>query len=116
MTETSSVEDNKAFIAAILALEALIRNEEDAAFAAEHFSEILATKRFRADPFTNRKSSSAPVLNEPLPPELRALVDKYHSANEVVLEKLIEYGGFDFAYDEVDNGQNEPEWHIRSLI
>lgn len=116
MTETSSVEDNKAFIAAILALEALIRNEEDAAFAAEHFSEILATKRFRSDPRPNRKSTSAPALDEPLPPELKALVDKYHSANELILEKLIEHGGFDLAYDEVNDGRNETEWRVRSLV
>lgn len=116
MTETSSVEDNKAFIAAILALEALIRNEEDADFAAEHFSEILATKRFRSDPPPNRKSVSAPALDEPLPPELRALVDKYHAANEFVLEKLIEHGGFDLAYDEVNTGRNETKWRVRSLV
>ncbi|KAM0711210.1 hypothetical protein Q7P35_001949 [Cladosporium inversicolor] len=116
MTETSCVEDNKAFIAAILALEALIRNEEDAAFAAEHFSEILATQRFRSDTIPNRKSTSAPALDEPLPLELRALVDKYHAANEFVLEKLIEHGGFDLAYDEVNDGRNETKWRVRSLV
>jgi hypothetical protein len=58
----------------------------------------------------------APALNATLPAEFKELVDKYHTVNEFVLEKLIGYGGFDFSYDEVDNGQNESEWHIRSLV
>jgi hypothetical protein len=50
MTNNSSVEDDEAFIAAILALEAQIRSPEGAAFVVERFSELLATKQSRPDP------------------------------------------------------------------
>lgn len=116
MTNTSCVEDHEAFIAAILALEAHIRSPEDAAFAVEHFSEVLATKRFRPDPRNKPTSTSSPELNEPLPPGIRTLVDEYHTANKIILEKLIKHGGFDLAYDEVSNGHNETEWRVRSLV
>lgn len=117
MTNNSSVEDNEAFIAAILALEAQIRSPEGAAFVVEHFSELLASKHSRPDPRNNPTSTfSPPGLGEPLPPKLRTLVDEYHTANKLILEKLIEHGGFDLAYEEVNSGQNVTEWRVRSLI
>jgi len=108
MTTSGTVEQHKALVAAVIALGAQIRTPEDVAYAVEHICDVLATKQFPPD--------LAPTLNATLPAEFKELVDKYHNANGFVLEKLIEYGGFDFAYDEVDNGQNESEWHIRSLM
>lgn len=117
MTNTSSVEDDEAFIAAILALEAQIRSPEGAAFVVEHFSELLASKHSRPDPRNSpTPTSSPPGLGEPLPPKLRTLVDNYHTANKLILEKLIEHGGFDLAYGEVNNRQNVTEWRVRSLV
>jgi hypothetical protein len=52
MTNNSSVEDDEAFIAAILALEAQIRSPEGAAFVVEHFSELLATTFVAASTLT----------------------------------------------------------------
>jgi hypothetical protein len=116
MTNNSSVEDDEAFIAAILALEAQIRSPEGAAFVAEYFSELLASKHSRPDPRNNPTSTSSPGLGEPLPPKLRTLVDEYHTANKLILEKLIEHGGSDLAYEEVNNRQNATEWRVRSLV
>ena len=65
MTKTNAVEDNKAFAAAILALEAQIKNAEDAAFVAEHFANYHAANQFLRNSST---PNSAPALDEPLPP------------------------------------------------
>jgi len=108
MAQGTSVENNTAFIDAIVALEAQIRTPEDVAFAVRHFSNLLTTNQFPSD--------FAPELDDPLPTEFGELVGDYHSANEYVMSKLIEHGGFGPAYEEVDNGQNGTEWRIRSLV
>lgn len=41
---------------------------------------------------------------------------EYRAANAFVLEKLIEHGGFDRAYEEVECGQGKTQLVIRSLI
>jgi hypothetical protein len=113
MTIFSTVDGNKAFIAAIVALEAQTTSAEDAAFVAEHFSYLYVASQFRS---TSRTPTSAPALDESLPPKLRALVGEYQSANEFVLKNLIDHGAFDLAYEEVECGQGKTEWHIRSLV
>jgi len=106
MTIPGSVENNTAFMDAIITLEAQITSLEFATIAAEHFSDLLADK------------FGPLALNEPLPPKLRALVGEYHTANRRVLERLIEHGGFDLAYEEVNDGPDEAEaeWRVRSLV
>lgn len=113
MSKSNAVEDNKAFVATILALEVQIKNAEDAAFAAEHFANFHAANQFRRSSST---PSCAPALDEPLPPHLKALVGEYQAATESVLDKLIEHDGYDIAYEEVGCGQGKTEWMIRSLI